>query len=631
MRTVRSGARFWLLGILFNVLLFAPLYLANRETARLLPTNSALASLPASLFWRHNLDPWRINVELLLLGLLLVLCPPALRPRTRRLRARGALLLYLAIFTYYLYESLARDVFGLEPNAYNQLSLLRGVAQSFRGDFFELLPAVSAASIALTAGALTALGALSWLGASFFARLEAVQLRSWMRAVALSALLLPIGLGWRGAQASHPRAAVSSVSLKLAQNAVDSRAAARLMGQFDAEGLARAYDYGAQAHALTNRPNIWLIFIESYGAVLLERADWQREYAALLDELSDELDGAGWHTASVASEAPTWGGGSWLSYTTLLGGLRVDSHPRYLALLNRYQAEPLPGLVTFLRGQGYRHVQLSTLTKPLPAAEWMKYTNFYGVDEWLRFDDLAYKGSLYGWGPAPPDQYALWFAAERLRAKKAAGQTAEQPFVFFFITQNSHYPWSTPPLVEEWRSLNRPSPLAAPASPSPSTSLGKGEAEAERVDHATLRANYWLAIDYELRLLTRFIREQGTADDLFVLVGDHQPPRISRRDDSLRVPLHVISRHPALLEQFEAHGFARGLAIDEAVAGGEAHEEAALANVASEKGAGTDVAKENIDFFRHEGFPSLLSRALLAQSGVPTHELPPYLPNGVEQ
>ncbi len=630
MRTIRSGARLWLLGVLFNVLLFAPLYFTNRETARLLPAHLTLTNLPASLLWRRNLDPWRINVELVLLGLLLLLWLPARRPRTRRLRAGGALLLYLTIFVYYLYESLARDVFGLEPNAYNQLSLLLGVAQSFRGDFLGLLPSINAASIALAAGALAAFSMLLWLAASFFARLEAVQLRSWMRTAALSAAVLPVllmGLGWRGAQASHPRAVVSSVSLKLMQNAADSRAAARLMGQFDAEGLARAYDYGAQAHALTNRPNVWLIFIESYGSVLLERADWQRDYATLLHELSHELDAAGWHAASVASEAPTWGGGSWLSYTTLLGGLHVDSHPHYLALLNRYQAEPLPGLVTFLRGQGYRHVQLSTLAKPLPAAEWTKYTNFYGVDEWLRFDDLAYEGTLYGWGPAPPDQYALWFAAERLRAPRAA----EQPFVFFFITQNSHYPWSTPPLVEEWRSLNTASPLPAPAFPPSSTSLGKGEAEEDNTDHDTLRANYWLAINYELRLLTRFIREQGTADDLFVLVGDHQPPRISRRDDSLRVPLHVISREPALLEQFEAHGFGRGLAIDEMVAGEAALEKLALASSAPENVVDANVVDANIAFFRHEGFPSLLSRALLAQSDVPTHELPPYLPNGVEQ
>ena len=384
MRHRHRALRPWLLGILLNSLLFAPLYFTNRATARLLPAplswGEDFSDLFASLLWRRNLDPWRLNVELLLLVLLLALLPPLCRRWQRRAATAAAVALYLALFYYYLYESLARDVFGLELNAYNQLSLLRNVAQAFGGDFLGLLPpsplAVAGSLIAIVA----AHGLAIWLAHSLFSSMERVALWDWPRRGALGlgiAGLVVVGVaaaplttaGRYTARADHPRATVSSVALKLTRNVAASREAAQLMAHFDAEGLARAYDYAASPkQALAARPNVWLIFIESYGSVLLERADWRRDYTALLAELERELADDGWHAASVASEAPTWGGGSWLSYTSLLGGLHVDSHPRYLSLLHRYQSEPLPGLITFLRGQGYRHVQLSTLAKPLAAA-----------------------------------------------------------------------------------------------------------------------------------------------------------------------------------------------------------------------------------------------------------------------
>lgn len=66
-----------------------------------------------------------------------------------------------------------------------------------------------------------------------------------------------------------------------------------------------------------------LVFVESYGSVLYKRPDYALAYTALLDELQSALTADGWHTASALSEAPTWGGGSWMAYTSALFGLRI--------------------------------------------------------------------------------------------------------------------------------------------------------------------------------------------------------------------------------------------------------------------------------------------------------------------
>ncbi len=93
--------------------------------------------------------------------------------------------------------------------------------------------------------------------------------------------------------------------------------------------------------------------MESYGSVLYKRPDWRPAYEALLGELQQELAGGGWHVATALSESPTWGGGSWMAYTSALFGLRIDSHPEYLSLLDEYQEVAYPDLGRYLQSQGY--------------------------------------------------------------------------------------------------------------------------------------------------------------------------------------------------------------------------------------------------------------------------------------
>ena len=135
---------------------------------------------------------------------------------------------------------------------------------------------------------------------------------------------------------------MSCLGCKLATNIEDSLAlATRVQTVRDA-----AYDPGIDysGYDLLARPDIYLIFIESYGSILYQKESLREPYLALLNELQSDLDAAGWHSASALSESPTWGGGSWMAYTSALFGLRVDSHPAYLALRDRFATEAYPTL-----------------------------------------------------------------------------------------------------------------------------------------------------------------------------------------------------------------------------------------------------------------------------------------------
>ena len=322
--------------------------------------------------------------------------------------------------------------------------------------------------------------------------------------------------------------------------------------------------------------------MESYGSVLYKRPDYRIAYALLLKRLKRQLDEAGWYAASALSEAPTWGGGSWLGYTSAQFGLRVDTHPYYLTLLNKYQYERYPHLGNFLQEQGYKTYRLSSLKDTVAEEGWARYERFYDVDRWVRFKDINYAGPLIGWGPALPDQYALHYMYEQI----TQNNEQNQPFMLFFITQNSHYPYAPlPPLVSDWRTLG-------------TVSEQQDEIDDETREHAVRRQDYFDAIDYSLSMLVQFILQNTDDNSLFIIIGDHQPPRVSRRADGFDTPVHMISRNDGMISAVQAHGFTPGLWVN-----------------------------EQEPTMKHEAIYSLLVRVLLS-SGEDEATLPPYLPDG---
>lgn len=574
----RPTARFWFGFLGLNLLLFLPGYLFTVSDSVWLPQIDDRWA--TSLFvWRNNLDVFRLHLEWTLLVTVWVSWAGLRTGRFGRIYRLLAALGFVLAFAYAVYEMSMRTLYQSDPVFYSQYPFIRdGVA--FVLDSLGIPTWLFVVGIGLVFLLLVGIGRMAYgvVGpvAAQLGRPSRIAL--WI----VAGVSIAAALGLRG-QLVSPKTVVQSFGFKLVENVSASAELQRQVNAFDATQPGVVYDYGE--HSLLRTPNIYLIFIESYGSVLYKRDDWREGYSEIVTEHEELLASAGWHTASALSESPTWGGGSWMAYTSALFGLRVDSQPQYLALFDRYLQEPYPGLARTLQQQGYTHTWVSPIVSNISSVDWDAYAAFYSTDAWPKFADLDYQGRVYGWGPAPPDQYVLNLARADL-----LDITSGAPQLLFYITQNSHFPWAPQPrLVADWRSFQSDALVEVILERDPATLPGY-----------ELRALYLDAIEYQLDMLTDFILTAGNEDALFVLVGDHQPQRVSRREDGFDTPLHVISRDPALIEQFVAHGLQPGLLLDNPVA-----------------------------THKHEGLYSLIMNALLTQYGDGVKLPPPYLPDGL--
>jgi hypothetical protein len=579
-RRLQPDLQFWGAFFILNALLFLPFYLLNIDESQLLPFLGMLGESPRQAFsglfiWRENFDPFRLNAELVIFLALWINIAWLRRTTYRWL----VMLLYFVTLAYYLYESIMRYLYGDEPVFYSHYFLVRD-GLSFLFDHLHLptgLYFIGIAAFLIAVGAIIAVLTLivdTHLPTEL-SRVSRVMVIALAVAVSLSALF------YRTASAD-PRMVVSSLTFKLEQNISASVSLYSSIARFNDKEIFATYDYTHQE--LAHRPNIYLLFIESYGSVLNKRPDYKIAYAAMQQQMQDALTAEGLLMASNMSESTTWGGGSWLAYTSVLFGLRMESHPQYLALMERYQTQILryPDLGAYLRNQGYHYLVVTSIADELGDQTWDRYKRFYGVSEWLRYRDLGYDGMRYGWGPAPPDQYVLNYTRDVHAA------AIDQPLFMFYITQNSHYPWDPmPSLVPDWRTLDLPSPTGDPLP-------------TEAIDHVMTRQRYADAIDYQLEMLTDFILNHAEEDAIFVLIGDHQPPRVSRRDDGYETPVHIVSRDPAWIANLAQYGFVPGATPDPTA---------------------TPI--------RHESIYSLLVRTLIQTYGTHPEDAPDYLPNGV--
>jgi hypothetical protein len=568
---------FWIALLILNGLLFLPAYLLNQESSRLLPfatfRHDGWHLLQDLAVVRPNFDLFRLNLELFVFVTLWIFARPLQRGWVRSLFTT----VYLLAFGYYVYEGISLFIYFSEPVFYSQSHLITaGLPFLLQG-----LNLSSVTYVAAGASFVAFVGLIYLLAHMMTEETRVAQLSQGTRRAMLGICGLMLVLSfYSGGKLSSPEMVVSSLFTKLEQNLTESIHVYQKIYGYDDSVIFETYDYADKE--LEIKPNVYLIFIESYGSVLYKRKDWIKPYRALLAEVEAQLSADGWSMVSALSEAPIWGGGSWMSYTSALFGLHIDNDAEYLALLDTYQHKEYPDFGAYLRSQGYHYAWLTPISRELKEDKWQEYMRFYGMDQWVRFKDLNYVGPMVSWGPAPLDQYSLNFARELVE------ETSDKPILFYNLTQNSHYPWyELGELAGDWRDLNDPD------YPQPN-------APAELINHDAKRQNYFNSIRYELKVLSDFIRSDAAENSIFVLVGDHQPPQVSRRDDSSDTPIHIISRDADFIESFLEYGF----------------------------NAGMDVSVVE-PVMRHEGLYSLLVRQLLQQYGKEGVDLPNYLPNGV--
>jgi len=283
--------------------------------------------------------------------------------------------------------------------------------------------------------------------------------------------------------------------------------------------------------------DVFVIFIESYGAISYERPEIARPLQPAIAAFGSAIRDTQRDVVSAYVESPTFGGSSWLAHISLLSGIEVRDPDTNAKLMTAHRDTIVRA---FSRG-GFRTVALM----PGLRQNWPEGV-FYGFDEIYGADRLAYGGPEFGWF-AIPDQFSL----DRLDAVEV-DRASRPPLFVFFPTISTHFPFvPTPPYQPDWPRVSTKHPYDGPAIV---------RAYARQPDWNDFRPGYVEAMAYDLATIGGYLRKHAGRDFVLVVLGDHQPPAaVSGERAPWDVPVHVITSRRAVLDRLMASGFRAGL------------------------------------------------------------------------
>jgi hypothetical protein len=147
-----------------------------------------------------------------------------------------------------------------------------------------------------------------------------------------------------------------------------------------------------------------------------------------------------------------------------------------------------------------------------------------------------------------PDQYTL-SALGRLELERRD----RPPIMATIALISSHAPWTPLPPLLDWEAMGDGAVFTR--------ELWSGDAPAVVwLDPERVRAQYLRSIDYVLHTIQSWVATRGRDNELFVVVGDHQPARIISGDDtSFEVPIHLLARDSRLLDAIAGPDWSRGM------------------------------------------------------------------------
>lgn len=581
---------FWGGFFLLNLLLFVPAFVANWEFGTFFPSSS----LPEkdSLAWgwifllRDNFDLFRLSAEWYLMAGILLLVRKQNLLSNIFTWAFG--LTYILFLLYHIYYAGSLSIYGQHPYFKNDFVLIQEVLPIF-------LDQVSGGSASIyvfaAIAALLLVGLISFLYSRFAKSLSSLEIRRpfWIFWSILGGFILVNGLLVSGKdyRKDYHTSVWTTSLIHESMNLPNEE-------KFDRLTKLPIYD-NYQNMKLAERPNIYLLFIESYGRAAATKKWVKQEYAEAIQGIGDTLDAAGWHSASAYSEAPILGGKSWLSFTTVMSGVKIENHVHFTELLDKYP--DYPHVFRFLKSQGYATYRMKTFSQQKASTEeaYAFQQRFFDFDTWLKHPDIPYSGYEYDFHGGIPDQYAMGYFQDEV-----ANDTTK-PMAMFFITMASHVPWfPPPPLVEDWRMLDSiktdPYNIEIPDS----LTSRYDRFMARITDKLTPR--YVQTVLYDLRMVSQFIRQRADSNSIFIVLGDHQAPMVTYYGgDGLEVPVHIISQDTSFLQSLSSYGFNPGMEADTTLPAP----------------------------LRHEGIYSLFMRELLSHYGQDNQSIPVYLPEGI--
>ncbi|MDX2286424.1 MAG: sulfatase-like hydrolase/transferase [Bacteroidia bacterium] len=577
---------FWLLAGLANAAVFLPPYLSNFGNTHFFPHSTlegASIGPWLSLFTRNNLDMFRISGEWLLLVSILLLIRR--RPRLRSWWVAAASASFFVLLLYQTYFAVYVKLYGEHPMLISDLVLAWQVLPIYLGQItggFWWMP--------LTAAGVLLLGSAVWLLMRTLSRLAGNLHLRWPVWAMLGLCWAFVAVSaWKNQRSVYRYDYHTSqwTSYLIAQ----SLRGGSLSKFEDLKGRTIYADYPNLP--LEAKPDVYLLFVESYGRCAQTKWWSKDRYARLVQGLTDTLSMAGWNSASAYSLAPVLGGRSWLAFTSVMAGVKLDDQIQFNALLDRYP--DFPHIIRYFQGQGYHTFRLKTFARQEASTDqaYAAQERFYGFDRWMKHHEIPYQGFPYDFNGGIPDQYGLGYARE-------TAQAAGKPLMMFFISMGSHWPWFPPaPVTADWRQLDsiREDPYRIPADPRAASEYERYMARLEE----KIYLRYLRTIEYELRMFVDFVLNTQNPNSVFLIMGDHQPPEITYYGgDGLETPVHLISRDTALIGSLLPYGFRRGLEADTTLPAP----------------------------LKHEGLYSLMMRELLRQYGA-EDRLPTYLPDGI--
>ncbi len=294
---------------------------------------------------------------------------------------------------------------------------------------------------------------------------------------------------------------------------------------------------------LHTKPNLYLIFMESYGSAFYNR--FGSDSISVFNEFSDSLEREGFSVGSNYSDSPIVSGQSWLSFGSVLLGSKISSNTLFENYLNDKDFRQANSLFRVFKKNGYTTYYINPI-KPIAGVN-VPYHNLkelYGLDEWILNHHIDYEGPLYGFSQCPPDQYTINWSSKEIRRQK------NFPYVFFYVTMNSHTPFNYPDFEADWRKLNTQKPTT----------------QNHNFFKRPNSEDYFKAISYQFQYLSDFFNRCVSKKDIAIVLGDHQPPIISNIEmDGYLTPVHVISGNKDFVDGFKEYGFNSGLNEDEKI------------------------------------------------------------------
>jgi sulfatase-like protein len=283
--------------------------------------------------------------------------------------------------------------------------------------------------------------------------------------------------------------------------------------------------------------DVYLIFLESYGAVTFDRPEFAGGLARSREAFEQAIQDTHRDVVSAFVESPTFGGNSWLAHISLMSGVEVRD-PDVNAML---MAQKRDTIVTNFKREGYRTIALMPgLWQAWPEGGFYTFDDIYGGER------LDYRGPPFGWFDIPDE-----FALAKFDALEA-GKPARPPLFMFFPTISTHTPFRpTPPYQADWTRMLTDRPFDQPAL---------DRSFDEQADWLHLGPSYVDAMTYTYATLSGYLRAHANRDLVLILLGDHQPPAlVSGEGAPWDVPVHIITSRGDVLDALVAKGFRRGL------------------------------------------------------------------------